>query len=147
MTLTPGDLAFASLAINPVGGLLVAIPFAMFKLNYPAWLAVSVGAPLAYVQVLAVDLLWSSLDRTALWRRLLERRRSRRVEALLASRGGFWVTFVASPLLGPWVVMAFMRYARVPQRRVALPILLSLFFSSALLAAGCALVPELVRRS
>ncbi|MHB8418595.1 MAG: hypothetical protein ACYDCL_10995 [Myxococcales bacterium] len=141
--MSPGDAAFVTLAANPVGGLLVAIPFAILKLHYPVWLTVVAGVPLAYLQVVAIDLGWTALNRAPWWRRLLARRRSARVEKLLASRGGFWITFFASPVIGPWLVMAFMRYAQVPQRRVALPIVLALAVTAALLAAACALVPAL----
>lgn len=141
--MTPGDVAFATLAANPIGGLLIAIPFGMLKLHYPAWLTIVAGVPLAYLQVPAVDVLWSTLERATWWRGLLERRRSARVEKLLASRGGFWITFAAAPFLGPWLVMAFMRYAHVPQRKVALPIVLALAATAAVVAALCAIVPAL----
>jgi hypothetical protein len=137
-----GDLAFATLAANPIGGLLIAIPFAVLKLHYPGWLAILVGVPLAYLQVVAVDLAWSLLIRAAWWKNMLERRRSPRVERLVASRGGFWITFVLSPLIGPWVVMAFMRYAQVPQRRVALPIMLALACVGIALWTVCAILPS-----
>jgi hypothetical protein len=137
----PGDLAFVTLAANPVGGLLVAIPFALLKLHYPVWLTIVAGVPLAYLQVVAVDLFWSFLARSKWWNSMLERRRSPRVERLLASRGGFWITFVMSPLIGPWVVMAFMRYAQVPQRRVALPIMLALSCVAVVLSVLCTIIP------
>jgi hypothetical protein len=140
--MTSNDVAFAVLAANPFGGLLVAIPFATLKLHYPVWLSVAAGAPLAYLQVLVIDLAWSLLARAPAWGRFLERRRSPRVERLLASRGGFWITFFATPLLGPWLVMAFMRYAHVDQRRVALPILMALACTAAILAVACVLVPR-----
>jgi hypothetical protein len=136
------DLAFALLAANPFGGLLVAIPFAVLRLRYPMWLAIVVGAPLAYLQVAVVDVAWSWLARIPGWQRFLDRRRSPRVERLVTSRGGFWVTFLATPFLGPWLVMAFMRYAHVGQRRVALPILASLACTAAALALVCALAPR-----
>jgi len=136
------DLAFALLAANPFGGLLVAIPFAMLKLHYPAWVATAMGAPLAYLQVVVVDASWSWLARIPGWQRFLERRRSPRVARLVASRGAFWITFVVTPLLGPWLVMAFMRYAQVDQRRVALPIFASLACTAAALACACAIVPR-----
>jgi hypothetical protein len=135
------DLAFAALAANPVGGLTVAVPFAILRLHYPAWLAVATSFPLAYLQVPVVDAAWSLLVRLPVWRRFLARRRSARVERLVAARGAFWVTFLATPLLGPWLVMAFMRYAQVPQRRVAAPILCALAGTATVLAAACALIP------
>jgi hypothetical protein len=141
-----GAYAFATLAVNPVGGLMVAIPYAVLRLGYPAWVTVVAGVPLAYVQVVAVDLGWTWLDRIGAWNRFLERRRSPRVERLIAARGGFWITLICTPLLGPWLVMAFMRYAQVPQRRVALPILLGLCASASTLALLCAFVPRLFNR-
>ena len=136
------DLAFIALAVNPVGGLALAIPFAVFKLRYPAWFAVAAGVPLAYLQVVAVDLAWSLLIQAAWWRDLLARHRSPWDERLVASRGGFWITFLAGPLIGPWLVMAFMRYSLVPQRRVALPIVLGVTCFAAILAAGCVWLPR-----
>ena len=139
--MTSGALAFATLAINPVGGLLLAIPFAVLHLHYPSWLTVLTGVPLAYVQVLVVDMAWSALIRLPSWNAFLERRRSPRAERLMAAQGGFWITFAASPFLGPWLVMAFMRYAHVPQRRVALPILLALTCTAAAVCTVCATAP------
>jgi hypothetical protein len=139
----PADLSFALLATNPIGGLLVAIPFAIFQLHYPLWIAALAGVPFAYVQVLVIDLGWDALVRFSWWSRLVERRRSRWVERLVASRGGFWITFFATPFIGPWLVMALMRYARVSQRTVALPIMLSLACTGGILATACALVPRL----
>jgi hypothetical protein len=136
------DLFFALLAANPIGGLVVAIPYAVLKLHYPLWLAVVVGVPLAYLQVVVVDFAWNLLGRAPAWRRLIERRRSPRVERLLASRGGFWITFLSTPVLGPWLVMAFMRYAQVAQRRVALPILAALACTAVAMAAASAVVPH-----
>lgn len=140
-----GFVAFSLLAINPVGGLAVAVPFAVFKLHYPAWLILAVGIPLAYVQVLTVDLGWTLLARTGWWFRFLERRRSARIEKLIASRGAFFGTMVLAPLIGPWLVMAFMRYAQVPQRRVALPILLGITWAAVAFVAACTVVPELFK--
>jgi xanthosine utilization system XapX-like protein len=139
----PTDLAFALLAANPFGGLLVAIPFAILKLHYPTWLAIAVGTPLAYIQVPVVDATWSLLARIPSWGRLLEKRRSPRVARLVAARGAFWITFLATPFLGPWLVMAFMRYAHVGQRRVALPILAALACTAAALAWACILAPRM----
>jgi hypothetical protein len=136
-------LAFALLAVNPVGGLWLAIPFALYKLRYPVWLTLAFGVPLAYVQVLVVDYGWTLMARWSWWLQLLERRRSPRVEKLMAARGAFWTTVVLAPLIGPWQIMAFMRYAQVPQRRVALPILLGLLWIGAVIAAGCIHLPHL----
>ena len=137
----PEDLVFYGMAISPLGGLLVAIPFAILRLHYSALRAVALGVPLAYVQVVAVDLTWSLISRWGTFERFVTRRRSPRVERLVAARGGFWVTFLATPFIGPWLVMALMRYARVRQRRVALPILASLAVGAAALAIACVVVP------
>jgi signal transduction histidine kinase len=104
-----GGLSFVLLAANPFGGLLVAIPFAIMKLHYPAWVATLVGTPLAYVQVAVVDVAWSVLGRWPAWDPFLLARRSKRIERVVASGGSFWVTFFATPFVGPWLVMAFMR--------------------------------------
>ena len=137
-----GHLSFVLLAANPVGGLLVAIPFAILKLHYPAWVATLVGTPFAYVQVAVVDLAWNLLRRWPAWDRFLLARRSKRIERVVASGGSFWVTFLATPFVGPWLVMAFMRYAQVRQRRIAAPILFALLCTAAVIAAMCVLVPR-----
>jgi hypothetical protein len=116
-------LYYVLLAVNPFGGIAIAIPFAMIKLHYPAWLVIATGVPLSYLQVLAVDLGWSLLERRTWWRALLERWRSERLERLAASRGAFIPTAILTPIIGPWLVMAVMRCANVPHRRVLAPIL------------------------
>jgi hypothetical protein len=136
------DVVFVLLAANPVGGLLFAIPFAVLRLHYPIWLAIALGTPLAYLQVVVVDTAWSALVRIPGWRGFLGRRRSARVERLVASRGAFWITFAVTPFLGPWLVMALMRYAQVGQRRVALPILASLACIATTVALACTLAPR-----
>ena len=127
----PGDLIYIALAINPIGGLALAIPYAVIKLRYPAWLVLLTGIPLAYVQVVVVDVGWTTLARwPRLWS-LIERRRSERLERLAASGGAFISTAVLAPIVGPWLIMAVMRYARVPQRRVVAPILLGISVTAA----------------
>jgi hypothetical protein len=137
-----GDLAFVVLAANPFGGLLVAVPLAVLKLHYPAWVATLVGVPLAYLQVVAVDLSWGLLARWPAWHRFLLTRRSARVERLVASSGRFWLTFFATPVVGPWLVMAFMRYAQVRQRRIAAPVLCALLCTALVVAELCEVVPH-----
>jgi hypothetical protein len=141
-----GDLGFVAMAINPIGGLLIAIPFAVFELGYRPWVALALGVPLAYVQVLAVDLLWTSIEKIPGFTPWLLRRRSPRVARLVESKGNFWATLLFSPLIGPWLVMAFMRYAAVPLRRVALPLLLGIVWSASGIAAACAWAPRLLGR-
>jgi len=136
------DWAYVALAINPFGGLLIAVPFAVFQLDYSPWLILVSGPPLAYVQVVVTDLAGGILERWPWWKRMLEGKRSPRITRLLEGKGAFWSTFLAAPLVGPWVVMAFMRYAGVPQRRIALPILLSMLMITLLATAGCYLVPQ-----
>ena len=141
-----GDLAFVALSMNPLGGLYASIPLAVFKLHYPAWLAVALGVPLTYLQVVVIDLAWTQLYRWDRFRLRLEKKRSPRIERLMASRGAFWSTMVLAPLIGPWVVMAFMRYAQVPQRRVALPILLGILCMATVVAVACVFIPRLFIR-
>ena len=131
------DLTYLLLGINPFGGIVTSIPYGLLVQEYSLWFVLLSSPPMAYVQVIAVDLGWGLLMRWGWWRRLLERRRSPRVERLMAGRGGFWATFVTAPVLGPWAVMAFMRYARVPQRRVALPILLSMGVVTLIAVGAC----------
>lgn len=140
--MTSLDLAYVALAVNPFGGLLIAIPFAVFKLDYPFWLVLLSGPPLAYVQVVVTDLAGSLLEKWPWWKRMLERKRSPRITRLMEGKGAFWSTFLTAPLVGPWVVMAFMRYAGVPQRRIALPILMSMLVVTLLASVGCYLVPS-----
>ncbi len=141
MPLVSAYIAFALMAANPIGGLNVAIPFALLKLDFSPVPTVAIGVPLGYVQVLVVDACWSWLEKLGWWRRLIERSRGRWAQRLVASRGAFWVTFAATPILGGWLVMALMRWAGVPQRKIALAILSSLFLVYSVLAALCIFVP------
>lgn len=134
-------LSFALLAANPIGGLLVAIPFAVLKLDYAPWITVVAGVPLAYLQVLVIDLGWSQLERWSWWQRMLAKSRGKWADRLVASRGAFWVTFAATPVLGPWLVMALMRWVGVPQRRIALALVTSMLTAATVVASLCAFVP------
>lgn len=136
-------LAFLLLAVNPIGGLLAAIPFALLKLGYSPWLVVFAGVPLSYVQVIVVDTGWTVLEKLGWWRRLIERSRGKWAQRLVSSRGSFWVTYLATPILGPWLVMALMRWAAVPQRVVGPPIFLSQCTASLIIALLCVLIPTL----
>jgi hypothetical protein len=144
--LQSGDLLYASIAMNPIGGLMIFIPVAVFKLGFPIWLPALVGVPLTYVQVLVVDFGWDQFNRWSWWRRMLESKRSPRMEQLMNSGGAFWPTMVLAPLVGPWLVMAFMRYARVPQRRVALPIFLGMACMGTLITLVCHFAPEVLEQ-
>ena len=135
-------LSFALLAANPVGGLLIAIPFAVLKLDYAPWVTVVTGVPLAYLQVLVIDLGWNQLERFGPFRRVLEKTRGKWADRLVQSRGAFWVTFCATPVLGPWLVMALMRWVGVPQRRIALALVTSMVTAATVVATLCAFVPS-----
>lgn len=137
--------SFVTLSINPFGGMMLSIPFAVFHLRWPAWAAWAAGVPLSYVQVIVVNAFWTQLTRLRWWRAFLERRRSARVERLVASRGAFWLTTLLSPIIGPWLVMSFMRYANVPHRTVALPLFLGLMWNGGAIALACAWLPHLFR--
>jgi hypothetical protein len=139
------DWGVVLLAVNPFGGILAAIPLGILGLGHPWWAWLVAGPFLAYVQVPVVDLAWDLLLRWPWWRRLLERRRSPRIERLMSSGFAFWPVFLASPLVGPWFVMAFLRYARQPQRRAALPMLLSMLAVSVVTVAACVWLPALFR--
>ena len=136
-----GAIAFVLLAANPIGGLTVAIPFALLKLDFSPWVTVAVGVPAAYLQVLVVDGFWTTLERLGWWRRLIDRSRGKWANRLVASRGAFWVTFIATPILGPWLVMALMRWAGVTQRKIALAMVSSMLVASSTIAALCVFVP------
>jgi hypothetical protein len=141
-----GDLAFVAMAINPIGGLTIAIPYAVFELKYAPWLALGVGLPLAYTQVIVVDLSFGVLYAWPWWRRWIERRQSPRIRKIVDSRGGFWVTTIFSPFVGPWLVMALMRCAGIPHRRVALPLFLGIAWTACLVTIACVWLPRVVGR-
>ena len=141
-----GYLAFALMAANPIGGLTVAIPFALLKLGYSPWPVVAIGVPLAYLQVLVVDGCWNTLERMGWWRRMMAKSRGKWANRLVESRGAFWITFVVTPIIGPWMVMALMRWAGVPQRQVATAILSSQVVAASIIATLCVFIPALFAR-
>lgn len=144
--LLSSDLLYLPLAMNPIGGLMIFIPVAIFKLGYPFWVPALIGIPLMYVQVIVVDVGWDQLNRLGWWRRMLEAKRSPQIEKLVNSNGAFLPTMVLAPLLGPWVVMAFMRYAKIPQRRVALPIVMGMTAMATLITLVCRFAPEVLEQ-
>src|SRR5678816_2932563 len=97
-------LGFVILAVNPLGGLLFAIPYAATVLHVSPWLAALLGWPLAYVQVAFVDVMWTTLARWPWWARLIERKRTPRLERMAASENMFWLVLVFGTILGPWLV-------------------------------------------
>jgi len=141
-----GWLGFVILAVNPFGGLLFAIPYAATVLHVSPWIAALVGWPLAYVQVAAVDLLWSSLSKWPWWARLIEKKRTPRLERMASSENMFWLVLVFGTILGPWLVMAVMRYAKVSQRRIAVPMALSIGWNAAAIACASVYAPQLIAR-
>jgi hypothetical protein len=141
-----GWAGFVVLAVNPFGGLLFAIPYAAAVLHVSPWIAAGIGWPLAYVQVAVVDFLWSTLARWPWWARLIERKRTRRLERMASSPHMFWMVLVFGTLLGPWLVMAVMRYAKISQRRIALPMALSIGWNAAAIACASVYAPQLIAR-
>lgn len=139
-------IAFVLASINPIGGLMVSLPLAIFKLHWPAWFAVVLGVPLAYVQVIVVDLFWERLLAWPVWTRLVERRRSTRLEKILAHRYAPWLLAVASPWLGPWLVMAVARFGGRRQSQLALPLLFGLTYVGIGIAAICVYAPKWLAR-
>lgn len=139
-------IAFVLTSINPIGGLMVSLPLAIFKIGWPAWLAVVLGVPLAYVQVLVVDLFWERLLAWPFWTRFVERRRSTRLEKILAHRYAPWILAVASPWLGPWLVMAVARFAGRRQSQLAAPLLFGLTYVAIGIALICVYAPRWLSR-
>jgi hypothetical protein len=136
-------LTFALLTVSPLGGMVAAIPLGLLAFGLPVWLVALLGVALTYLQVVAVDVAWSALCRRAWWRGMLARRRAAWLERLLGSPGAFWPTVALTPLVGCWVVMGLARYAGVPQRQVAAPILLGLCLLAAVMCSACLLLPHL----
>lgn len=121
---------------------MVSLPLAIFKLHWPAWFAVVLGVPLAYVQVAAVDLFWQRLLTWPLWTRLVERRRSTRLERILAHRSAPLLLAVTSPWLGPWLVMAVARFGGRRQSQLAIPLLVGITYVAIGIAAICVYAPR-----
>lgn len=140
--MSTGDWVYIGQSINPIAGLLASVPWAILKLHYPLWVVIVSGPPLAYVQVIVADLLYSALRRLSYVNRLLEKKRSPWVEKLLASNGSFLTVFIATPLVGPWLVILVMRYANIGQRQVAIPILLALTFVALSIGVLCTTLPS-----
>ena len=139
-----GDVGYILLAVNPIGGIIAAIPFAILTLHYAAWLTFITAVPCSYVQVLVVDFGWTLLNKWPWFHKMLSRPRAPWITKLLASGGGFWQTVVLSPFVGPWLVMALMRFAGIPQSKVALPILIGMSTMAAVLIGVCVYAPHLI---
>jgi hypothetical protein len=137
---------FVLLSINPFGGLLFSIPYAQNVLHVSPWLAALAGWPLAYVQVALVDLFWDALSRLAWFERAVHKRRTPRLDRAASSKHMFWFILAFGAFCGPWLVMAVMRYANVPQRRIALPMALCLGWNAAAIALVAVHAPRLLAR-
>jgi hypothetical protein len=136
---------FVVACINPFGGMFVAMPIALYKLEWPPWIAVSACIPLAYVQVLAVDLLWERSLAWPWWVRAIEKRRSEKLTNLLARDDAkLWVA-IFGVWAGPWLVMALTRFAGHTRGRVALPLLFGISYVSIGVAAAYKLAPQLLK--
>lgn len=136
-----GLLSFIGLSLSPVPGIIASIPLAVLKLDYPPWIVPLAAMPLSFVQVLVVNFLWDQLQRLPLVQNTIEKKRSARIDELIATGGSFWPVFVTTPLVGPSLVMMFMRYAHIPLRRVALPMAASLMTLAIVITALCVYVP------
>ncbi|MBI2569011.1 MAG: hypothetical protein HYV63_18490 [Candidatus Schekmanbacteria bacterium] len=138
------ELAFLFAGLNPLGGMFIAIPLAIYTLHYPAWLAVVLAVPLAYAQVVFVDLGWSRLSRWSWFVRYVESRRSPALERRLCSRWSrLWIAIVG-PWMGPWLVMAICRYARLRQREIAPALLAGITYMAVLTALVSWYAPNLL---
>jgi hypothetical protein len=135
---------FVILAINPFGGLMFAIPYAKAVIGLSPWLAALIGWPLSYTQVMVVDLFWDGLNRIGWCQRLFERKRTPRLERIAASPNMFWLIAGFGCFLGPWLVMAVMRWARVPHRRIVVPMAISLGWNAAGIAFLTVYAPRLL---
>jgi hypothetical protein len=136
---------FVLAAINPFGGMFVALPIAIFKLAWPAWLAVGVAVPLGYLQVIVVDVLWERLLDWPWFMQMIEKRRSERLTNVLARDDAkLWLALLGV-WLGPWLVTAFARFAGHSVGRVALPLLFGLTYLGIGTAVVCKLAPELLK--
>lgn len=135
---------YALACLNPFGGLFVGVPIAIFKLGWPPWLAVALGVPLAYVQVLAVDMLWERLSRWRWWTELIEKRRSERLTNMLARDDAkIWLALFGV-WAGPWLVTAVARFAGHGLKRVGLPLLFGITYVGIGIAVVCRLAPDLL---
>ncbi|HEY6879362.1 MAG TPA: hypothetical protein VI299_15150 [Polyangiales bacterium] len=135
---------FVVACVNPFGGMFVAIPIAMFKLDWPAWFAVLLSIPLAYLQVAAVDVMWERLLAWPWWVGVIEKRRSPRLSALLAHDDArLWLALLGV-WAGPWLVTAVARYSGHTVGRVALPLLFGITYVAVGTALACTYAPHLL---
>jgi hypothetical protein len=138
-------LFFALQSVNPIAGILASIPVAILSFKWHPLVVAGFAVPLCYTQVIAVDFFWNRLIAWKKFADFLEKKRNPQIEKLGASKGAFVSTAIISPLIGPWVVMGFMKYAGVPQRKVGLPILIGITWMTTLITALSALAPHLLK--
>lgn len=136
-------LALLLTALSPVGGMAAAVPLGILGFGFPWWSVALVGISAGWAQALVVDFGWGLLERWPWWQRWLVRRRKGWIARNLSRPGTFWPIVVFTPLAGPWVVMALMRFAGVPRARVALPMSLGLVALAAVLVVACQVAPLL----
>lgn len=135
-------VAFVLSGLNPFGGAFVAIPIGIYKLGMAPWLAVALTIPLVYAQVIVVDLAWDRLLAWPAWLRFLEKRRSERLERILARRdAGLWLALLG-PWIGCWLVTAAARFGGHRQSKVALPLLIGITYLGVITGAICTFAPE-----
>ncbi|HLT32114.1 MAG TPA: hypothetical protein VK013_18890 [Myxococcaceae bacterium] len=140
-------LVFLLTALSPIGGMTAAVPLAILGFGFHGWSAAAVGVLAAWSQALVVDLGWRLLERRAWWQRWLERRRSGwAARKLSVGHRLFWPVLLLTPLIGSWVVMALVRLIGVPQRRIALPMVLGLSLLGVVLVLLCEHAPQLMMR-
>jgi hypothetical protein len=136
--------AFVLACLNPFGGMFVAIPLALFKLDWPAWLAIALSVPLVYVQVIVVDLLWERLLTWPWWLGVIEKRQSPKLSALLSrDDAALWLALLGV-WAGPWLVTALARYSGHTVKRVALPLLFGITYVSVGTTLACMYAPSLL---
>jgi hypothetical protein len=137
-------VGFVLMALNPIGGAFIAVPIAIWKLNWPITAAVVVTAMLAFVQVLVVEFGWSWLQTRPRFMGFVERKRSPRLTAMLTSPWApLWIALLG-PWIGPMTVMAIARFSAIPFGRVGPPLFVGLLYVCALTAAAAHYAPQLL---